>query len=387
MRSPMDEFAQKAVKFIEEYGDNYPSDEEALQAFVAQWNQALATGESFLEETVEDRAWELLEEAMLEEEGSKKRLKLARQALELDSDNLDAKQILLEELTPVEELRELKKLERQTLEGLEAPELGWPYLENRPYLSLKYNLIIGYMKQSMYRQAERELKEILLLDENDHQGMRYELMAVYTRLEDYESAKSFFEKDEVAHHEDDQMVLPMLVVALQTGHMMEADFYFKMLYALNPEFEHLLNLLKKKDPAVLQNQIKMSEVGFYQPNSMQSLLLALSRLGDFVGTTYFITWLLETHDAMPKKAKKNGERQDSQIISLARMLNQHLSPGEALRGLSASAERILRQKGLVDFKDFKKKTEEEVAAISGIGKKSMETLKKNGVIFKKKRKK
>lgn len=50
-------------------------------------------------------------------------------------------------------------------------------------------------------------------------------------------------------------------------------------------------------------------------------------------------------------------------------------------------ERILRQHGLIDFKDFKKKTEEEVAAIRGVGKVSMKILKENGVVYKKKRKK
>lgn len=49
-------------------------------------------------------------------------------------------------------------------------------------------------------------------------------------------------------------------------------------------------------------------------------------------------------------------------------------------------ERILRKHGLIEFKDFKKKTEEEVAAIRGVGKVSMEILKENGVVFKKKRK-
>jgi len=38
-------------------------------------------------------------------------------------------------------------------------------------------------------------------------------------------------------------------------------------------------------------------------------------------------------------------------------------------------------------KDFKKKTEEEVAAIRGVGKVSMKILKENGVVYKKKRKK
>lgn len=48
---------------------------------------------------------------------------------------------------------------------------------------------------------------------------------------------------------------------------------------------------------------------------------------------------------------------------------------------------ILGQHGLIEFKDFKKKTEEKVVAIRGVGKVSMEILKENGVVFKKHRKK
>lgn len=387
MRSSMDEFAQKAMKFLEEHEDEYASADEALQAFTSLWNQSLSSGEMLFEETDEDRAWKLLEEAMMEEEASPKRLKLAKQALKLDPENLDAKQILLEGLYPVDYLRELKKLEEQTLKQLEDPNLGWAYLENRPYLSLKYNLIISYIDQSMYRQAEREIKEILKLDENDHQGLRYELMAVYTHLEDYKNAKVFFEKDDVAHHEDDQMVFPMLVIAIQTGHELEANFYFKMLYALNPDFDRFLRALAHQNPESLLQESHLTQAGYYKPNSMESLLMSLVRMGEFVQTDYFITWLLKTYEAMPKKAKKKSEKQANQIIPFARMLERQLSSSEALQGLSASAERILRRKGLIDFKDFKKKTEEEVAALSGIGKKTMETLKKNGVVFKKKDKK
>lgn len=72
---------------------------------------------------------------------------------------------------------------------------------------------------------------------------------------------------------------------------------------------------------------------------------------------------------------------------LIRQLEKSIEPSKALQGLSISVERILRQHGLIDFKDFKKKTEEEVAAIKGVGKVSMKILKENDVVYKKKWKK
>ena len=82
-----------------------------------------------------------------------------------------------------------------------------------------------------------------------------------------------------------------------------------------------------------------------------------------------------------------SEKKNPELHKLIRELEKSIEQSKALQGLSISVERILRQHGLIDFKDFKKKTEEEVAAIRGVGKVSMKILKENGVVYKKKRKK
>ena len=68
-------------------------------------------------------------------------------------------------------------------------------------------------------------------------------------------------------------------------------------------------------------------------------------------------------------------KENPELHKLIRELEKSIEQSKALQGLSISVERILRQHGLIDFKDFKKKTEEEVAAIRGVGKVSMEILK------------
>ena len=44
----------------------------------------------------------------------------------------------------------------------------------------------------MKRFAIKEFEEILEIDVQDHMGVRYELMATYCNLEDYDKAKNFF---------------------------------------------------------------------------------------------------------------------------------------------------------------------------------------------------
>lgn len=62
-------------------------------------------------------------------------------------------------------------------------------------------------------------------------GVRYELMATYCNLEEFDKAKSFFECEQMEYHEDDLMIVPMMTVSLMTGHIEDADFYFDLLYA------------------------------------------------------------------------------------------------------------------------------------------------------------
>ena len=52
--------------------------------------------------------------------------------------------------------------------------MGWANLDERPYLSLKYNLAKFYLSNSMKRFAIKEFEEILEIDVQDHMGVRYD---------------------------------------------------------------------------------------------------------------------------------------------------------------------------------------------------------------------
>lgn len=152
------------------------------------------------------------------------------------------------------------------------------------------------------------------------------------------------------------------------------------------EFENYLKMIEKGDEECLVAETLKVNPILFEANSMQSLLMVFNKVVDLFQSEYYFTWLIEKYRA--KRLQRHvAKKKNPQLHKLIRKWGKIIEPSKALQGLSISVEHILRQHSLIEFKDFKKKTEEEVAAIRGVGKVSMEILKENGVVFKKQRKK
>ncbi|MEH6992691.1 hypothetical protein V7075_08240 [Neobacillus drentensis] len=131
-----------------------------------------------------DRAQQMIYEAM-EVQGAK-RYKLAEEALNLDPNCIDAYVILAENASTPEEAMVLSK------KGMEIgkKELGkdffkenkghfWMILETRPYMRAKANYAETLYELELGIVAIKEYEELLELNPNDNQGIRYKLFPVY----------------------------------------------------------------------------------------------------------------------------------------------------------------------------------------------------------------
>lgn len=194
-------------KFLDEHGDEYQNDEEAIAAFQMQYNQSLLMGEGFIDDSDEDLLWDLLEELYYTRPGTPKRRKVARQISEIEPENLEAKQVLFSYLPRPEELYELEKLEREEVKKLDPEEMGWEYIENRPYLRLKADLAGKYVRNTFFTKAEKQYKELLEMNPNDSLGARFELMNVYAHLEKYDEVKSFLDEYEKEYRLNDLLLV------------------------------------------------------------------------------------------------------------------------------------------------------------------------------------
>ena len=288
-------------KFLDEHGDEYQNDEEAIAAFQMQYNQSLLIGEDFIDDSDEDLLWDLLEEMHYARPGTPKRKKIAKQILEIEPDNIEAKQVLFSYLSRFEELYELEKLEREEFKKLDPEEMGWEYIENRPYLRLKWWLAGKYVRNAFFTKAEKQYKELLEMNPNDSLGARYELMNVYAHLEKYDEAKVFLDEYEKEYRLDDMLLIPMMLLSLKVGKNEVAEDYYRKLLKENSDVTKFLRLLKKEGAEGVEMIADDPNDGYYRPNSLESLVLCFGRLAKTIDLNYFAEWLIVTKKTLMKK--------------------------------------------------------------------------------------
>lgn len=288
-------------KFMEEHGDEFQDEEEAIAAFQLQYNQSLLMGDGFIDDSDEDLLWDLLEEMHYARPGSPKRKKIAKQILEIEPDNIEAKQVLFSYLSRSEELYELEKLEREEVKKLDPEEMGWEYIENRPYFRLKADLAGKYVRNAFFTKAEKQYKELLEMSPNDSLGARYELMNVYAYLEKYDEAKEFLDEFEKEYRLDDLLLIPMMLLSLKVGKDEVAEAYYRKLLKENSDITKFLRLLKKAGAEGVEMIADEPNDGYYRPNSIESLLLCFGRLAKTIDLNYFAEWLLVTKKILAQK--------------------------------------------------------------------------------------
>ncbi|MDH7485190.1 MAG: hypothetical protein QHJ81_02820 [Anaerolineae bacterium] len=177
-RRRMDKIMADVTRAIQEQGL------ESVDEINAFLQQMMASGgpPSFEPTTPLEKAQELMYEAF--EASGRRRVQLARQALEICPDCADAYVLLAEETarTPQEALALYRK-------GTEAGErtLGpeffkenvghfWGIIESRPYMRARAGLAFTLWQMGERDAAIEHAQEMLRLNPNDNQGMRYPLM-------------------------------------------------------------------------------------------------------------------------------------------------------------------------------------------------------------------
>jgi tetratricopeptide (TPR) repeat protein len=176
-----------------------PADPGAIES-------ALATGAGGGEQFVcqpAHRAEDLVYDAW--EATGARRAALARQALALWPDCADAYVLLAQETASLEEAREL--LERGVAAGERAigrkafaQDVGhfWLVFETRPYMRARAALAAVLWRLGRHNEAAGHQRELLRLNPNDNQGLRYRQTLWLLTLESYDELDELF----VAYHDD-----------------------------------------------------------------------------------------------------------------------------------------------------------------------------------------
>lgn len=219
-----------------------------------------------------EKAQELLYDAY--ESTGNKRIELAKKALKLYPNSPDAYNILAElELNPLKEEQLLlkaievgeKELGKKFIE--ENKEYLWGIASARPYMRAKYNYAVFLHETDRLAEAIRQYEELLQLDLNDNQGVRYELFIAYVESGLLKKAEALLKKDNKTTTANGAYNL-VLIELLQNGVTNKAKQLLKKAKQQNPYVPDYL-LGKKDIPMYLPNHYQLgseSEAIIYADN-------------------------------------------------------------------------------------------------------------------------
>lgn len=175
-------------------GRGLKSVDEMNKAF-AEFN-ARGKSPEWVPETPLDRAQELVYQA-LETNDRKERIRLAKRALQVSQDCADAYVILAEEAAEsLEQARDwyqrgVEVGERALGENVFNNDVGhfWGAVETRPYMRARAGLADCLWGLGMQDAAVGHYREMLRLNPNDNQGMRYRLLNCFIERKDIVAAR------------------------------------------------------------------------------------------------------------------------------------------------------------------------------------------------------
>lgn len=178
-----------------------------------------------------------------------KAIKLAKQALEINPNNIDAENFIIQNetntikrLKKYEEIlnKEKNNLEKENLFNEENIGIFWGLIGTRPYMRTKHSYMLTLMALGRYTEAIKQGEELLELCKNDNLGIRYLIIGLYAVLEKFDKAEKIYSK----YLENSTfMLFPLSIMYYKEGNYRKCK---KLLKQLQENNEYLLNYLTGK---------------------------------------------------------------------------------------------------------------------------------------------
>ena len=233
--------SEKILKELTKHLDSLEIEsEEELNKETQKFLEKLNKDEINFEDTPEYESDELLEEAF-EADTEKEARNLAKKALEVYPDNIDAQVFLANmEKNPVNRLKQLDwaiEKARKILEEknfFEEDNIGhfWGIIETRPYMRARHSRLEELMMMGRYKEAVKESEELLRLCENDNLGVRSVLIGLYCYFEEFDKCEKLHKQ----YKEDYtiSMLLPTAIMYYKKSDYKKAEKMLKEIDEINP---------------------------------------------------------------------------------------------------------------------------------------------------------
>lgn len=321
-------------------------------------------------------AADLYEQAMeAYDEGEK--IVLLEKALKLAPDDLDIlSELILQLYSPLEAYEQLCRIEKETYHKNKKTIMdGYGYLDNRPYFRLKHRLIQLAIEIGAFRQAIEHSEESLVRNESDNLGVRYELMGVYAIVHDLINAEKLFNSN-VNYKHDDRMLVPLVANYIIHENFEKASLYIKILCDENP---NILDFLAHGRLEFLG----IPWFNSYMRNSRESAYLSFFGIRPLLMISeYVVDMFYQLVKTLNTDYFENIEEKKEKILQ-ARLMSYSLAGKGIFKNIKSQYVYSLLLNDLEKKSDFKKVTIEEVLKLDNIGKKTIDRLIENGVVFKK----
>ena len=303
----MDRRAEQSMKEIQKYLDEHATEDMSMddvntliQEHLGEINAGMkARRTEATAETADD--FMFLAEEYLEKNDEQGALRMARKALKLEPDNLDAEWFIIqrEEKDPENLLGRIRQaldrgqaaLEKQRYYEEDSIGHFWQILETRPYIRLKDEYVSLLKELGRLKMAAREAEEIIRLNEQDNLGVRFTLMHLYAMLEDADSAGILLKK--YSEQDEGQMLLALALLYYKLGETDRAEKYLRRLTKVNKETRIFLRDMQNDRLDRKSEEIRKR--GGYSPFSEEELIMALMENEEaYQSAPLFFHWMTQT---------------------------------------------------------------------------------------------
>jgi tetratricopeptide (TPR) repeat protein len=232
---------------------------DEMNAYLKQFNTKGRFPE-WIPETPMEQAQELIYQA-LETAGKKERIRLAIESLKICDDCADAYVLLAEEAAEIPEQarnwyqRGVEASERALGPEVFAKGVGhfWGLIETRPYMRAREGLADCLFSLGERDVAIEHYRDMLRLNPNDNQGIRYKLLSCLMERNDIDAAKELLGQYK-NEYSADWFFMRALITFIQHGASREANKQLRKAVKQNPHVVPYL-LGERKMPLDLPDRI------------------------------------------------------------------------------------------------------------------------------------
>lgn len=221
-----------------------------------------------------------------------------------------------------------------------------------------------YYKEGLYRQAFRKYESVIKVNPLDIFGVGYKIPTALIHVHDEESLLKYVKS--YNYRGSESFLLALIIFYINDGNLEQANYYMTLLKRLNPQLGELF----KRD--YLPVEYLERDIESIYTHNLDGLTFALRNSDEYVLNDYYFSALKylynspeNTRAAALYDVDESDMREDSTFSNLK------------TRALNSLFNAELLTKEILEFH-----TEEEVLEFEGIGKKTIEILKENGVKFK-----